>query len=167
MRARTRCQIGIVGGLLFLSWMVVLFGPLYAQMDRTITIRMLDSKTGQPITTSEFEVWTGASPTPAQTGGRPYHGVKPDDDGAGEMALPPDASVITVHAQYGRAGWGYVNCDRLKDQGPFREHWYSVQEILASGIAAPNYCSKKKAIAKPGEFIFFVRPMTFWEKMHE
>jgi hypothetical protein len=170
MRVRTRSQINeIPRSLLFWFWMLAMCGALYAQTERTITIRMLDSKTGQPITTSEFQVWTGTSLTSAQTSGVPPHWIKPDKDGAGEMALPPSASVITVtvHAQYGAAGWGYVNCDRLKDRGPFREHWYSISEILASGVTAPNYCGKLKAVAKPGEFIFFVRPMTFLEKIHE
>ncbi len=165
MRAKIQYWNKIKCGLLF--WIVMMSSALCAQTDRTIGIRMLDSKTGQPITTSELQVWVSTSLTPGQTGGRPPRWIRPDADGEGTMTLPPDPSLITVHAQYGKAGWGYVNCDRLEDRGPFREHWYSVSEILSTGIAAPNYCSKQKAIAKPGEFIFFVRPMSFWEKFRE
>jgi hypothetical protein len=147
--------------------MIVICNVSRAQTDRTITIQMLDSQTGQPITTSELNVWTGESATTAQTGGVSPRYVKPGKDGFGELSLRPGTSVTTIHAQYGKAGWGYVNCDRVKDRGPFREHWYSISEILSSGIAAPNYCSKRKTIANPGQFIFFVRPMTFWEKMQE
>jgi hypothetical protein len=32
---------------------------------------------------------------------------------------------------------------------------------------APNRCSKQKAVAKSGEFMFFVQPMIFWGKMRE
>lgn len=128
---------------------------------------MLDSKTGQPITTSELEFWVGTSLEFARTAGVSPRSVRPDKDGNAEITLRAADSFVTVHAQYGKAGWGYVNCDRLKDRGPFREHWYSASEIVTTGIAAPNYCSKQKAVAKPGEFVFYVRPMTFWEKAHE
>ncbi len=150
-----------------LFWIVMICGALYAQTDRTVGVRMLDSKTGEPITTSEFQVWVSASSTPGQTGGTLFRWIRPEADGEGKITLSPDSSLITVHAQYGKAGWGYVNCDRLKDHGPFREHWYSASEILTTGIAAPNYGSKQKAIAKPGEFVFFVRPQTWSEKMQQ
>jgi hypothetical protein len=165
-----RCQLGIHGrAIITLSIlaMIALCTVSRAQTSRSITIQMLDSKTGQPIVTSEFQAWTGESSITAHTGGISPRYVKPGSDGFGELMLPLGPSVITIHAQYGKAGWGYVNCDRLKDRGPFREHWYSISEIMSSGIAAPNYCSKRQAAAKPGQFIFFVREMTSWEKMHE
>jgi hypothetical protein len=147
--------------VVFLVGIMLACGSLYAQTDHTITIRMLDSKTGRPITTSEFQVWIDhASGT-----NRRY--VRPDSEGVGQMTLPHTVSVISVHAQYGKAMWGYVNCDSVKDRGPYLDHWYMISDILTSGIVAPNRCSKQKAVGKPGEFIFFVRPMTFWEKMRE
>ncbi len=169
MKERTRHEHWtneIAAGALLLFYMM-LSGTLCAQTDRTLTIRMLDCKTGQPITTSEFQVWFGESLASAQIGRSPDSWVRPDKDGVGQMIFPPSAFVFTVHAQYGPAMWGYVNCDRLKYRGPFREHWYSISEALTTGIAAPNFCSRKKITVKPDEFVFFVRPMTFWEKMHE
>jgi hypothetical protein len=145
--------------------MVLVCGTLSAQTDRTITIRMVDSKTGQPITTSEIEVRIRASQTSAQTVGIPPLDVRPNRDGVGEATFPVAASDIRVYARDGM--WSYVNCDCVKDRGPDRDHWYSISEILTSGIAAPNRCNKRKAVAKPGEFVFFVRSMTFWEKMWE
>src|SRR5260370_24799409 len=137
-----------------------------AQADHTITIQMLDSQSGKPITTSELQIWTGESSASAKTGGVSPRYVKPDTAGLAEVTLPSRATVFTVRAQYGPAGWGYVNCDRVKDHGAFREHWYSIDDVLLLGIAAPNLCSKQKAVAKPGQFVFFVRPMSFWEKFH-
>jgi hypothetical protein len=151
----------IASGLSLLCWMVLICGTLPAQTDRTITIRMLDSKTGKPITTSEIELHVGMSQTSAQTAGIPPSYVQTDKDGVGEVTFPIAASDIGVYARDG--AWGYVNCDCVKDR-PYHEHRYSISEILASGIVAPNRCNKRKFTAKPGEFIFFVRPMTFWEK---
>lgn len=133
-------------------------GIVFAQTDHSITIRMLDSKTGRPITTSEFQIWTDHATGTNRTW------IRPDTDGVGEIILPRSASVIAVHAQYGKAMWFYGNCDAEKDHV---NHWYAISEILTSGVVAPNRCGKQKAVAKPGEFIFFVRPMTFWDKLHE
>lgn len=139
----------------------------FAQSDRSIEVRMLDSKTGQPITTSEVEVRIRVFQTSGQTKGVPPVYVRPDKEGVGIVNLPSVASDIRVYASYGTANWSFVNCDSVHDRGPIKEHWYSISQILATGIAAPNHCSKSKITVKPGEFVFFVRPMTFWEKMHE
>jgi len=43
---------------------------------------------------------------------------------------------------------------------------YKVIEILEHGMSDENMCSKKiRVTAKPGEFVFFERPRTFWEWM--
>jgi len=153
--------------MLSLCWITLACTACRAQADHAITILMLDSQSGKPITTSEFQIWTGESLASAKTGGISPRYVKPDVSGFGEAVFPPGATVFTVHAQYGPAGWGYVNCDRVKDHGSFREHWYSIDAVVSTGIAAPNLCSKQKAVAKPGQFVFFVRPMSSWEKFHQ
>ena len=164
---RLQRRICRVFSSLSLLMMILMCNVSYSQTDREITLQMLDPRSGQPITTSESQVWAAESATTAQTGGVSPRYVKPGKDGVGKLTLRPGSSVITIHAQYGKAGSGYVNCDRIKDRAKFREHWYSTSEILSTGIVAPNYCSKRKARAKPGQFIFFVRPMTFWERLHE
>ena len=140
---------------------------LFAQADRTITVRMMDSKTGQPITTSEIEVRIRVPATSSQANGVPPVYVRPNKNGVGSATSPTNASDIRVYASYGAANWGFVNCDSVQDRGSSKEHWYSISEILTTGIAAPNFCDKRKITVNPGEFVFFVRPMTFWEKMHE
>jgi hypothetical protein len=155
----------VAGRLSLLFWMIMLCGTLSAQSARTITIQMLDSKTGKPISTSQIEVRIRASQNSTQTAGIPPLYVRPNKDGVGEATFPVAASEIRVYARDGV--WSYVNCDSVKDRGANQEHWYSISEILASGVTAPNYCSKRKVVAKPGEFMFFVRPMTFLQKMHE
>jgi len=169
MRKRTQhtdWTNGLATGALLLFCML-LSGTLSAQSDHTITVRMLDSKTGQPITTSEVEVRMRVPLTSDQTKGIPPVYVRPDKYGVGVATLPITASDIRVYASYGAANWSYINCDSVQDRGTTREHWYSISEILTRGSAAPNLCNKRKITVKPGEFVFFVRPMTFREKMHE
>ena len=153
--------------LLALCWISLACASCRAQADHTITVLMLDSQSGKPITTSELQIWTGESLASAKTGGISPHYIKPGADDTAEETFRPGSNVFTVHAQYGPASWGYVNCDRVKDRGAFRKHWYSIDEALSSGIAAPNLCSKQKAVAKPGQFVFFVRPMTSREKFRQ
>jgi hypothetical protein len=151
-----------------LFWMVLLCGTLSAQTNRTITIRMLDSKTGQQITTSEFQISFRALPDLSKISDLgPYWKEGGERHGILDIPFEPGTTSIAVHSSYGVANWSYVNCDCVKDRGAYQEHWYSISEILTSGLAAPNRCSKRKVIAKPGEFVFFVRPMTFWEKIRE
>jgi hypothetical protein len=154
------------GTLLLLS-MIILCGTLRAQNDRTISVHMLDSKTGQPISTSEIDVRVRATAISTQAKDIPPVYIRPNREGVGVATFPADASDIRAYALYGKANWSYVNCDSIKDQGSAQEHWYSISEILATGIAPPNFCSNRKVAVKPGEFVFFVRPMTFLEKMHE
>jgi hypothetical protein len=64
----------------------------------------------------------------------------------------------------------YVNCDAGMEKDISTLHWYSVDEILRSGVAMPNECYKGKyaeatrSIPKPGMFVFFVRKNN-WHEM--
>jgi hypothetical protein len=48
--------------------------------------------------------------------------------------------------------------------------WYPVADILVKGVIAPNGCVGKKVpeklqvTVKPGEFVFFVRKMSYLEQ---
>jgi hypothetical protein len=160
--------------MLLLSLCVVTFcgGLLRAQDQKTITIRMLDSKTGLLIPSSSYLVRINHQ--------QEVHGawVVQSDDGTGKLTLPAEADTLLVHATYEYATQVYVNCDTDKDHGssehaPGLDHWYPVAQILASGVAAPNDCAGKKiperlqVVAKPGEFVFFVRHPNTMERFKE
>ena len=65
-----------------------------APTGKTIAIRMLDSKTGHLIATSEYLVQINHQET--------IHAnwVREVETGAGEMTVPPDATVVNIHAKY-------------------------------------------------------------------
>ena len=143
-----------------------------AQTQNTITVRMIDIRTGMLIPTSNFLVRINHQQTD--------HGdwVKQNEDGTGNLTLPVDAEVVSIHATYDSATLIYANCDADKDRGsaekaPAKDHWYPIAEILAKGVAAPNDCIGKKVpeklqvVAKPGEFVFFVRPLNARERFKE
>jgi len=147
-------------------------GAVLAQTARTVTIRMLDARTGLLIASSNYLVRVNHLKT--------EHGdwVQKNEDGTGNLTLSADADVLAVHATYDSATHIYANCDADKDHGsadraPSPDRWYSVANILASGVVAPNNCVGKKiperlqVIAKPGEFVFFVRELNSMEKFRE
>jgi len=143
-----------------------------AQTEKTVTVRMLDSRTGLLIASSNYLVRINHQ--------QEDHGnwIVKSEDGSGDLTLPADADVVSIHATYDSATLVYANCDADKDRGsaehaPAQDRWYPVATILASGIVAPNGCIGKKVpeklqvIAKPGEFVFFVRPLNPREKFQE
>jgi len=137
---------------------------LPAQTAPSITIRILDGKTGEPISPSNFIL-------------RFNHRDEPDNTGlvfnGGEVAtatLPANATVISVEGSYGsNTTEVYINCDSDTARDPGVTQWYSIADILKSGMVTPNHCYKDKyehrfSIApKPGEFVFYVRTHNWHE----
>jgi hypothetical protein len=147
-------------------------GQLRAQADKTVTIRMLDSRTGILIATSDYLVRINHEESP--------HGnwVVKNEDGSGKLNLPGSATALSIRATYDSNTVMYVNCDAAKDLGssdhaPGLDHWYKVSDIVESGVVAPNGCAGKKipdrlqVVAKPGEFVFFVRKLNAKEQFQQ
>jgi hypothetical protein len=158
--------------LFLLLCIAAICGPLRAQADKTVTIRMLDSRTGVLIASSDFLVRINQQETP--------HGnwVVKNEDGSGRLALPADATTLSIRATYDANTVMYVNCDATKDSGSSErarglDRWYKVSDILGSGVVAPNGCAGKKipdrlqVFAKPGEFVFFVRKLNAKEQFEQ
>jgi len=143
-----------------------------AQPGKTITVRMLDSKTGILIASSDYLVRVDHQET--------VHGnwVVRNEDGSGKLTVPGDATALSVRSTYESNTLIYINCDAAKDLGsadhaPGLDRWYQIADIVASGVVAPNGCAGKKipdklqVIAKPGEFVFFVRKLNAKEQFQQ
>lgn len=124
---------------------------------RVITIIMADGKTGKTITPDNFVIrFNHLNAVRNET-------LTLNDDGSGKVKLPANATFISVQGTYHNSIDLYVNCDAGMEKDTSTIHWYSVADILSTGLAAPNECykgkySKSAAIpAVPGEFIFYVR----------
>jgi hypothetical protein len=157
-----RAALGVLCSLMFLSPLIS------AQSPKTIILRMVDNKSGHVIETSDFLVQINH-----QTD---VHAdwVKTGPDGVSILTLPPEASVVSIHAKYDLSLSVYVNCDtqqgRNVTNGAAREDpWYPVATILSFGTLAPDLCGHSKEAdkmhytAKPGEFVFFVRKQNWRE----
>jgi hypothetical protein len=158
--------------LSLLLCMAAFCGVLCAQTGKTITLRMMDGKTGRLIATSDFLARIDHQQT--------VHAnwVTMNEDGTGKLIVPGDASLLSIRASYDGSTSLYVNCDANKDTkgvnpGPILDRWYSVSDILTKGVVAPNDCigktvpEKLQIFAKPGEFVFFVRRMNAIEEYRD
>jgi hypothetical protein len=146
-----------LGAVTFALWAIAICSSLPAQTEKTITIRMLDSRTGHLIVTSDFLVRINHEET--------AHGswVKQNEDGSGRLILPEAANILSAQGKYDSGMTLYINCDSAKDKNSPVARWYTVSDILTSGVVASNGCSKRTAAAKPGEFVFFVRERNWKE----
>jgi len=156
-KRENRTHTTTVSSVLFVAWVSLACGIASAQSGQTLSIRAFDSKSGLPIVRDglEFEVFVDHNL---------YHliPVKQDKDGVGRISLSAAVKEVNIFIANGKDGL-YVNCD-LEKHISMPTRWYPISEIVLTGIAAPNGCSKRKATPRPGEFDFFVRPPTFWEK---
>jgi len=156
-----------VFGLLCLAFLIALSVQCLPQSTQTITIRVLDSKTGLPVTQDDlhFTLWA-TKEYPKTSSYAPDRLLWGTQTGAasGEVTIPEGLNYIRAWVSFGSTNWGMVSCDIPKGKTHLIPI-YSVSQILQTGVVATNGCSKRTATAKPGEFILFVRKMTFWEGM--
>jgi len=134
-----------------LACAIVFCVSLHAQAGNSISIRLLDGKTGLPVKPSNFLPKVDRHDTVRN------EWVQMNDDGTVIVTVPADAKEISVKATYNLSLETYINCDAAKESNKERDVWYPISDILKSGVVAPNECSKTNFTAKPGEFVFFVR----------
>jgi len=148
---------------LFVFGAAALASSACAQKQTTITLRMIDAKTGSLIKSASFTTQVDRLDT--------VHAdwVTQHDDGIAEAKLPKNATEVLFHASYDASLHYYVNCDSAHSKKGDAEHWYKIADILSTGIVAPNLCLSPKAAAKiqttakPGEFVLYVREQTHME----
>jgi len=149
---------------LLLVLMAGLGGSLHAQTGKTITIRVVDGKTGEAVKPSNLQV----SLDHRQSSQGEW--VRQNDDGTTNVTVPAGATEISIHATYDNSTEYYINCDSAKLKDTSAEHWYMISEILTAGVVTPNGCAKPKDADRlkvdptPGEFVLFVRKRNWREQ---
>ena len=140
--------------------------PLHAQdTAKTITVLVFDGKTGRPITPDNYIVRVD------HLNATHNEWLTIKDDGTATIAVPDKTSFLSVQTTYHRSMDFYVNCDAGMEKDTSTIHWYSITDILASGVSTSNECYKgkfadaTKVAPKPGQFIFYVRPINARESL--
>ena len=145
-----------------------------------IHVRVINSRNGTPITDECVNVWIGTGRGRSNlAAGTNKDGIAVLHLGDGTIlaetpcpGLPTRRSVDSPEIRVTCGGF-HVSCQEKGARIPGDTATdpvtllpsYSIKRILESGVAAANTCGKQKVVAKPGELILFVRPMSFWEKM--
>lgn len=128
-----------------------------AQTGPTVTIRILDGKTGEPIHVNNLIVRVDHRDEPYN------EGLKLNGDDPATATLPANATQLSIQGTYNASMDTYINCDADAGRDNTVLKWYSITDVLKSGMVTPNLCYKGKyqnafkIVAKPGEFVFFVR----------
>ena len=132
---------------------------------RIITVIMADGRSGKTMNPDNFVVrFNHLNAIRNET-------LTVNDDGTGKVRVPANATYISVQGTYHKSIDLYVNCDAAMDKDTSVLHWYAIDDILSTGVTAPNECSNGKyarsaAIpAAPGELIFYVREIG-WRDAH-
>lgn len=125
------------------GWAAVLLAlalPVMARaQEHTVRIRVLNAKTGQPVTDERLRVAL-------------------DGDQTGSTAVPDPDGVVSVTA--GRTATIRISANLYADCRPAGERGteYPISRIRAVGIASGNVCSDAWPVAKHGELILFEVP---------
>lgn len=148
--------------LLVLAFAATLCGTLRAQSPKTITILMLDGKTGKPLVPDNYMIRID------HRNALHNEALEVSDDGSGKVTVPESASFLSVQGTYHGSIEIYVNCDAGMEKDTSAVHWYPIADIMSAGVVTPNECYKGKyanpaITAKPGQFVFFVRE-TNWRE---
>ena len=147
---------------LFSAFCLFSFSFVAAGQDlQHITVRVLDRHSGRPVE-SNLILSVLYNTEPYKTAIK----VDAGPDHPAVISIPNYIDSIAVSVMGKHDGWWRYACDGERDTEP-HNHWYSVSDILSTGVSAINYCSKKWVKPKPGELVLFVRPMHWWEKFGE
>ncbi len=142
----------------------LLCGAQQAPAGRTITIRVFDGKTGEQIMPSNIEVILDRRKSSRS------EWIKQNDDGSATVVMPPGSQEIMVRTTYDNSTDYYINCDSAKERNTSVAHWYSISEILTTGVVMADECVKPKVAdrvkvqPKAGEFDMFVRRRNWREQ---
>jgi hypothetical protein len=150
-----------IRALALLAFLTAFSIALQAQSSQSVSIRLLDGKTGLSVKASNFLVRVDHNDTVHP------EWVKINDDGSVVVTLPADAKEISVKATYSMGMDTYVNCDAANESDKERNIWYSIATILSTGIVAPDECAKTAFKPKPGEFLFFVRKRGWHDNLEQ
>jgi len=151
---------------------MILFAPAVKAQD--IRIKVVDGRNGRLKTDECVNVWVGKSTVIAMA-------IHTDKDGVAMLHLTDDESKISTQDHNPECGdfgvtnpvvkyadtigitsGAYLPCQAHTPDSPRLN--FATREVLENGVATANVCGKVRLSPKPGEMIFFVRPLTFWER---
>jgi hypothetical protein len=123
---------------------------------QTITIRLLNAKTGKPIKGKMVTfVWEGMMSWDGPI-------VTSDQQGLGAVEIPAGKREFSLHAgpKVGKEPYRipYFDCNDTKEESSIQ-----ISPVLQTGLVLRNTCGQQSVAAKPGEIVFWLLPLPWWE----
>jgi hypothetical protein len=134
---------------LLISIATAFFPPSLSAQE--IRIRVLDGRNGHAISDEHVNVWFNSFKGSALESAT-------DKNGYVTLQLPKDVKFLVIAADY------YADCRSIRKN--FAPQSYPVAEIIKIGVLADNTCGKFAVEPKPGELVFYVRPLHWGEALH-
>lgn len=123
---------------------------------QTLTIRLLNGKTGRPMSNKNVTVQWSPGYFPWE-GSVVYFGK----DGIGKVEVHSGAEFFTMMTgpKIGKEPYriAFIDCNEpmmVKIQ---------IAQVLKGGYVPRNGCSKKSAVPRPGEIVFWAEPTPWWQ----
>jgi hypothetical protein len=146
-------MIGVLAMVLLIAG-AALPAPLAAQ---TFTIRLLNGKTGQPLSDKNVTLEWSPSYIPWE-GSVVYFGK----DGIGTVKVPTGSEFFVMRGgpKIGKEPYRipFINCNASMSSEKIQ-----ISEVLKRGYVPGNTCSKMIYVPRPGEIVFWAMPKPWWQ----
>jgi hypothetical protein len=85
---------------------------------------------------------------------------------AGEIEVPKLPNLHKLRLMKPNDHFTYCQQSENDDVRAINPDSFAVDDILRTGVIAPNTCNRHLGLAPhPGQLIFFLRPLTWWEEL--
>jgi hypothetical protein len=127
-----------------------------------ISILLLDGNSGNPMPGAGLFIF----PECGQACVFPDNRFSWMTNGAGEIELPTMASLRRLRLMKPSDNFMYCQESENHNVNIVNPDSFAVDEILRTGVKAPNTCNRRIRIQpRPGQLIFFLRNLTWWEQL--
>jgi hypothetical protein len=128
----------------------IVFASIVPCEAQTITIRLLDAKSGKPLVDKNITVtWNNSFHIDGVV-------VRIGKDGSGKIDVPASAKSFSLDEgpKDGKEPYriAYLDCNVKESSNPWP---IVISDVLQRGVVPGNNCGKSKAQPKPGEVIFW------------
>jgi hypothetical protein len=114
-----------------------------------IRIRVVDGRSGKFISNEVVQVWIGDE--------RDAQQIPVGEQGSAMIRVKEKEATLRIESNH------YFDCRPFRGNAPRPR--YKVSEVVHSGIATENSCAGIHLEPKPGELVFLVRPLRWWERL--
>lgn len=133
--------------------MTAVLAVCFSANAQTITIRLLDAKSGKPMKNENVTVKWDKDFKSSE--------VSVNDVGTGTVQIPNDAKEFVMLAGPRKGDEpnrvAYINCN---GQSP---SVFSVADVMNHGIVPKNICGHANVVSHPDEIVFWARRRPFWD----